>query len=89
MGISKSLPTSWKNTGTMPKGEILSKIAVYFGVSTDYLLGNEKSAQAAGGEDAELSEEDMRMKALNAKISLLSEVKRAALEEIINAMLEK
>ena len=31
----------------------LSKIATYFGVSVDYLLGNEKSAQAAeDGEDA-------------------------------------
>ena len=89
MGISKSLPTSWKNTGTMPKGEILSKIAVYFGVSTDYLLGNEKSAQAAGGEDAELSEEDKRLQALNEKIALLSEEKRAALMDIINFLLEK
>ena len=53
IGISKSLPTSWKNSGTKPKSEILNKIAVYFNVSVDYLLGNEKSAQAAEGVDAD------------------------------------
>lgn len=88
IGLNRSAVNKWKNGG-LPRGSVVAKFAEYFGVSADYLLGNEKSAQAADGEDAESSEEDKRMKALNAKISLLSEVKRAALEEIINAMLEK
>lgn len=89
IGISKSLPTSWKNTGTMPKGEILSKIAVYFGVSVDYLLGNEKSAPVDDNRDAALSEDDKRMQELASKIALLSDSKRAILEELLDAMLEK
>lgn len=88
IGISKSLPTSWKNSGTKPKSEILNKIAVYFNVSVDYLLGNEKSAQAAEGVDAEPSEYEKRMKALNDKIALLSDSKRAVLESLLDAMLE-
>lgn len=39
LNISTSKGTAWKN-GSAPKGDILSKLAVYFDVSTDYLLGN-------------------------------------------------
>lgn len=31
--------STWKKRGSIPNGEILSKIADYFGVTTDYLLG--------------------------------------------------
>ncbi len=30
---------TWKSRGTIPNGDILAKIADYFNVSTDYLLG--------------------------------------------------
>lgn len=40
MGLSNSLPTAWKKRGLTPKGDALNKIAEYFGVSADYLLGN-------------------------------------------------
>lgn len=40
IGISKATPTTWKKRGLTPQGETLNKIAAYFGVSTDYLLGN-------------------------------------------------
>lgn len=36
--ISKSNVTNWKN-GSVPKADKLDKIADYFDVSTDYLLG--------------------------------------------------
>lgn len=39
-GLSKSAPTKWKKTGATPNGETLNKLADYFGVTTDYLLGN-------------------------------------------------
>ena len=42
IGLSNSITTKWKKTGATPGGETLNKIAAYFGVSTDYLLGNEK-----------------------------------------------
>ena len=67
----------------------LSKIAAYFDVSVDYLLGNEKSTPADECQSAELSEDDKRMQRLNSKIALLSDSKRAVLEELLDAMLEK
>lgn len=36
--VSNSTTTKWKN-GTIPNGEILIKLANYFNVSIDYLLG--------------------------------------------------
>ena len=38
MGISSASVTKWSN-GVIPRGNTLDKIASYFGVSTDYLLG--------------------------------------------------
>lgn len=39
LGINKSNVSNWKNNGYTPRGEALNKIADYFGVTTDYLLG--------------------------------------------------
>ena len=46
-GINKSNVSSWKNNGYVPRGDALNKIAAYFGVSTDYLLGNEQKEKPA------------------------------------------
>lgn len=43
LGINKSNVSNWKNNGYTPRGEALQKIADYFGVTTDFLLGNEKT----------------------------------------------
>ena len=40
MGISTSMTANWKKGG-MPRGDTLQKVADYFGVSTDSLLGVE------------------------------------------------
>lgn len=42
LGLSSAIVTKWKKTGAVPKGETLNKIATYFNVSVDYLLGNEE-----------------------------------------------
>ena len=42
MGLSNATATKWKKTGATPSGDTLSKIAVYFDVSIDDLLGNEE-----------------------------------------------
>ncbi len=42
MGLSRSIAAKWKNTQTNPSAEVLPRIADYFGVTTDYLLGSEK-----------------------------------------------
>ncbi len=48
IGLSKSTATKWKNTGAIPQGETLNKIADYFGVSVDYLLGNDQKERPFG-----------------------------------------
>lgn len=47
IGLSRTIGTKWKNTGATPHGEALNKIASYFGVSVDYLLGNEQKNKPA------------------------------------------
>lgn len=47
MGLSRSIAAKWKNTKTNPSAEVIPKIAQYFNVSTDYLLGNEKENDTA------------------------------------------
>ena len=41
IGISSGIVTKWKNEDTLPNGETLLKIADYFDVSVDYLLGRD------------------------------------------------
>ena len=42
IGFNRASVTMWKNTGKAPKQELLMRIAEYFNVSTDYLLGKEE-----------------------------------------------
>ena len=44
IGFNRASVTMWKNTGKAPKQELLLKIADFFGVTTDYLLGNDPQA---------------------------------------------
>ena len=46
-GISRSTVTWWKQHKTSPNSEQVSKLAEYFGVSTDCLLGNEQKEKPA------------------------------------------
>ncbi len=39
MNLSRSLAAKWKNTKATPSAEVLSKIAEYFGVTVDCLIG--------------------------------------------------
>ena len=45
-GISTGSMTDWKKGRSAPKVDKLQKIADYFGVSVDYLLGNEPKEKA-------------------------------------------
>ena len=57
LGVSSGTVTGWKN-GALPKPEILSKIASYFDVSVDYLLGKTNiKEKPATNEGDELSQE--------------------------------
>ncbi len=41
LGITKSRVNMWENSGTVPRMDVLVNLANYFGVTTDYLLGND------------------------------------------------
>ena len=42
LGFSQAAASYWKKSGKLPKREHLEKIAEYFNVSVDYLLGREQ-----------------------------------------------
>ena len=44
--INKSNVSNWKNNGYTPRGDVIQKIADYFNVSTDYLLGADDAEKA-------------------------------------------
>ena len=50
MNVSRATVNYWKN-GNVPKQDTLIKIANYFNVSVDYLLGNEKQKNPATDSD--------------------------------------
>lgn len=58
MGISRGAVSAWKNGARIPNSAILTKISAYFGVSVDYLLGNEEKEKPASQEDDELIKND-------------------------------
>ncbi len=61
LGVSSGSVTAWKR-GAAPRNETLSKIADYFEVSTDYLLGktdlSEEADVAFYGEYRELTQDE-------------------------------
>lgn len=60
IGLSNATPTKWKKTGATPSGDTLDRIAAYFGVSADYLLGKEtKKAPAETGKRS-VSDDDIK-----------------------------
>lgn len=48
--LSKNSFVDWKNRGTVPSAETIEKIADYFGVTTDYLLGRTDDINQKPGE---------------------------------------
>lgn len=56
LGIAKSTVAYWRaNNNVIPKQDVLLKIAEYFNVSVDYLLGNETKEAPAADSDEILS----------------------------------
>lgn len=92
-GISKTSVTRWKN-GATPNGEILKKLADYFGVTTDYLLTGKKQENIlvydeddniVALDDETLEVIDSLRKRPEMKI-LFSVSKKATKEDIIKAV---
>lgn len=57
LSVSKQTVSNWENDNIQPSIEMLLKIAHFFNVSTDYLLGNEplKTINADGLSDNEIA----------------------------------
>ena len=52
IGLNGSTAAYWKRAGKPPKRETLEKIADYFGVTVDYLIGRTEKSAPASSEDA-------------------------------------
>ena len=59
LGVSSGSVTAWKN-GTEPRPKTLSKIADYFGVTTDYLLGKETEKAPTSQGERRVSDDDIK-----------------------------
>lgn len=60
LGLSTSMVTNWKN-GRIPNGATLQKIADYFSVSVDELLGNDTPAPAPASPVLTFTPEEQRV----------------------------
>lgn len=73
IGLSRTIGTKWKTTGATPQGETLSKIADYFGVSVDYLLGNEPKEKAPAKSEG-ISDDDIKFALFNGADNITDEM---------------
>lgn len=80
LGISQQALSKWENGKNEPDNDSLIKIAKYFNVSTDYLLGNSESRSNIQPYENELE------KVLFSKAKELSEEDKKAVLGVINAI---
>lgn len=83
MGCSSGAVTSWKQ-GKVPHHKTLLKIAGYFDVSVDSLLGETKKASGTSWRGVEMSEE--RVKVMD-MIASLSDEDAVKIEKVLEAIL--
>jgi transcriptional regulator with XRE-family HTH domain len=94
-GVPQSTLSDWKNGKGVPKVDKLKAIADYFGVTVDYLLGNEQKEKPLVNNDEELTaylEElktrpEMKMLFNLAKGATKEDVEKAV--KIVEAFLKK
>jgi len=78
LGVTKSRVNMWENSGTVPRGDVLIKLAKLFGVSTDYLLGN--------NDDSAVSLTDERLNSLQRNLGKLNEEELNKAESMLKLM---
>lgn len=85
IGLSKATATKWKK-GAIPSGDKLQKLAEYFDVSVDYLLGNEKTSPTKSAEDETLEELLNRLKHRDEMKMLFKLADGATKEDVLRAV---
>ncbi len=73
MGLSNATVPKWKKTGATPGGETLNKIALYFGVSVDFLLNGDPAETAAPAETHSVSKEEILFALFRGREELITE----------------
>lgn len=82
IGLSNSAAVKWKK-GAIPDSSTLQKIADYFNVSVDYLLGKEKEPSGKTGEFDELTMQ------FNNLLGKLSQEQKEALIPLLESMIQQ
>jgi transcriptional regulator with XRE-family HTH domain len=54
LGLNRNSFGNWLNRGNIPSGDEIAKMAKYFNVSTDYLLGNDSSGTVTPASKAQV-----------------------------------
>lgn len=88
IGTKRSTVSMWELGASDPDTETLTKIADYFGVTTDYLLGREESTSASQDEENK-KPADLKKILENQQVMFDGEVVTEEDKELINKMLEK
>lgn len=80
IGLSNATPTKWRKTGATPTGETLDKIAMYFGVTTDFLLGKETEKAPTKTGERSVSDDDIKFALFRGR----EDITDAMYEEVLN-----
>lgn len=59
IGLNRAAVAKWKN-GSIPSGKTAAKLADYFGVTTDYLLGKENEKAPTENGERSVSDDDIK-----------------------------
>ncbi len=73
LGLSKNSFVNWRDRGTIPSGATLQKIADYFGVSVDYLLGKAGSMESTADVETAIQRTKLLLKEKGLKQKYLFE----------------
>lgn len=80
LNVTKSRISMWENNGTVPREEVLIQLSKLYGVSIDYLLGNE---------DMEGSKpENLRLNYIQRSLGKLDNERLQKAESVLKAVFE-
>lgn len=78
LGTSIGVLSDWQNGNKIPRGDSIVKLATYFGVTSDYLLGLSDARSVNASIAAAVKETGLSEKA----ISVLSQMKKEDVEKL-------